>query len=588
MIEYIEKEIKSISTNTTVTDHIKKELKEDDKELKFELLALRFMLEEGKVKPVFTMGDYSHPTFEQLGEEGIEYVKSRAENVNVTNNYLIARYNQIAYNHPETKHNKYLDNSINAYLKIIAELTSKKNNERDYDLQVALYNFIHLGAESKNNHTIIKDEFKRLMHLKTLPARIKMNLIETAVEVKSVFKPADLKMYIPLWDTIYKGVKKNGDNSWVRYFAETGLNLAKRTQTDVKPWYSEIGDTYRIDTLKEAPNDDRIMVAVIHCDSAIRAYKSAGNDVKLEEMRVLRVDLKDRFKLPVHHFEIEIEKDVIFERSKTTRKLLDSLFAMESNDMYSSLSVGHGLFPSADDMANQAKDRSSFLDMISTAYFDTNNNKASDASSKEEKKIKKFYESYNYLLGFAIIPMLNEIFYQGVVRDKITFENFTKFLKEDTWMGKVPIRKGGTSSWVQMIAFAMNEYFTQMERMLIYPDYNYIPVVLLDSLTTKFEGAFRQLCGLKGIIITTETKEGQREKFLHELIYDDEVLKIFGKDDIIFFRYLYTSNGLDLRNRIAHSFMVMEDYGLSAVHLVIMSFLRLGRYDLKQKKKITT
>ncbi len=585
MIDYIEKEIKSISANTKVTDLINKELNENDKELKFELLALRFMLEKGEVKPVFTMGDYSHPTFEQLGEDGIEYIKLRAEDTNITNDYLIARYNQIAYNHPESKHNKYLDNSINAYLKIIAEYTSKKINEKDYDLQVTLYNFIHLGSESKNNHQIIKDEFDRLMHLKSLPTRIKMALIETAIEVKAIFKPKDLKNYIPLWTDIYKKFKKDGDNSWIRSYAETGLNLAKRTQTDVKPWYSEIGDAYRIDTLKEAPNDDRIMVAVIHCDSAIRAYKSAGNKVKLEEMRVLRVDLKDRFKLPVHHFEIEIEEDIIFERSERTRKLLDSLFAMESNDMYSSLSVGSGLFPSVDDMMNQAKDRSSFLDIVNTAYFDSNNNKASGASFQEEKKIKKFYESYNYLLGFAIIPILNEIFYQGVIRDNITFENFTKFLKEHTWMGKVPIRKEGTSSWVQMIAFAMNEYFTQMERMLIYPDYEYLPVVLLDSLTTKFEGAFRQLCGLKGIIITTETKEGQREKFLHELIYDDEVLKIFGKDDLIFFRYLYTSNGVDLRNRISHSFMVMEEYNLASVHLVIMSFLRLGRYDLKIKKK---
>lgn len=586
MIDHIEKEINTISNNFELTDLIKLEVDKGNVEgykdaLNFELLALKFMMEKGGVKPIFVMGDYSHPTYDQLGADGIEYLKER---VTITkNNYLAARYNQIIYNHPETKHNKFLTDGISAYLKVISERTSKEVDEDDYELQLILDNFINLGAESKKNHKTFRDEINRLMDLQSLPARQKRGIIELAIEVKSIFKALDLKEYISMWDDLYKEIKEDGDVYWIKTFAETGLLLAQRTQTDERPWHIEIGDCFRADTLQEASSENRMMVAVMHCDSAIRAYKSAGNEVMVEKMRVLRIDLKDKFEMPVIPFEFEIDKEIIFSIKDTARQMQESLFAKSSSDMFADMSQGIGIFPRIDDMMNTAKDRSFLRDLFNTAYYDSNNNKVTGANTDEDKKIKKFYETYNFQVNVFILPVLNDLFFNGVSNEKITYENILGFLKDNTWMGKTRIRKDSSTNWVVMLAPAMNEYFTQLERMKLFPDYEYQPVVLLDSLATKFEGAFRSLCKLHNIVITLETQEGQREKFLHELIYDDKVLEILGQDDVIFFRYLYTKNGLDLRNRIAHSFMILDEYNLNWVHLVIMSFLRLGRYDLVPK-----
>lgn len=178
---------------------------------------------------------------------------------------------------------------------------------------------------------------------------------------------------------------------------------------------------------------------------------------------------------------------------------------------------------------------------------------------------------------------MNQFFREGIARDHLNYENFIEFFRSRTWLAKVEIRhkKNDGSTWLTMIAPGLFEYFMQEQYALIYPNYEVEPVLILDSLTMKFEGAFRQLCSLKGIIVTTETKEGQREKFLHELIYDEEVAKKFEKEDILFFRFLYSKHRLNLRTRIGYSFMVVNDYSTAGIHLVILSFIRLGRYDIK-------
>ena len=57
------------------------------------------------------------------------------------------------------------------------------------------------------------------------------------------------------------------------------------------------------------------------------------------------------------------------------------------------------------------------------------------------------------------------------------------------------------------------------------------------------------------------------------------------EDDIAFFKFLFTSNGINLRNNVAHCFFTTKNYTSAVMLLLIVALLRLGNYKFETKER---
>lgn len=74
-----------------------------------------------------------------------------------------------------------------------------------------------------------------------------------------------------------------------------------------------------------------------------------------------------------------------------------------------------------------------------------------------------------------------------------------------------------------------------------------------------------------------------REKDITMLLHEDDVKRIIGEDDLLFFKYLLVEKaGLNLRHNVAHALIKYKEYNINTMHLLILALLRLGRYDFAE------
>ena len=73
------------------------------------------------------------------------------------------------------------------------------------------------------------------------------------------------------------------------------------------------------------------------------------------------------------------------------------------------------------------------------------------------------------------------------------------------------------------------------------------------------------------------------EALLDDLLRDSALLKVFSKDDIVFFEYVFTTKGLNIRNKVAHAFYIPQDYDVIKATLVFLCIMRLTKYQPREK-----
>ena len=168
-------------------------------------------------------------------------------------------------------------------------------------------------------------------------------------------------------------------------------------------------------------------------------------------------------------------------------------------------------------------------------------------------------------------------------------------MKNNTWYGQdftyIDTNKEIQGfDWIELLSPSLQSLIMQTE---IYTKTNkHNPqdcILAIDSLVLKFEGLLREFSRMIGAQ-TIEIKEsGTEERINIDKLLDNEKLKeLIPKDDIAFFKFLLTSEGINLRNNIAHCFFKTKNYTLANMLLLIVALLRLGNYILKSTEKEIT
>jgi hypothetical protein len=111
-------------------------------------------------------------------------------------------------------------------------------------------------------------------------------------------------------------------------------------------------------------------------------------------------------------------------------------------------------------------------------------------------------------------------------------------------------------------------------------------VLCIDSLALKFEGILRDFAKVIGAPSQVHSKGWNREAYIEDLLEDEKIKSFLHEDDVLLFKYLFTSQGQNIRNNVAHSFYKFHHYKPELMILIILAVLRISKYRVNVDKLI--
>lgn len=301
-------------------------------------------------------------------------------------------------------------------------------------------------------------------------------------------------------------------------------------------------------------------------------------------------DSKDVLKeLTQIKFDVHLDK-INFQTSSTEHKELEILWKIidGTSDLISSLESKYILeyFSKHSDNLHQITtdkgDKKLFNDAFKTIVMDINRNtkEKSNDGNKLSENIGGFYSLF-------FIPIFEQSLYKSILNGNLNYINFYDFF-ENSWIGlKTKFNNGNLvieETWLDLIKPALYNFFALFELTVIHKKSDLNPyIICIDSLTLKFEGIIRDFIRWMGGS-TIKNKNGSNEEILlDEMLNHEILLESFEENEIELFKFVFTRQGLNIRNDVVHGFYKSADYDFKKVSLIFLCILRLGKYQFDIK-----
>lgn len=554
--------------------------KTEDEEVKklcsFELYFADFIMEKGIQLPKFQVGGNSYPSLE-LFDDDFQYIKTRAENTE--NPKYKAKYNHLLWLSPQI-HIDYAKEAIESYFSLLQNSSfSNQDNLLCRSFGKYFENLFVLSQTINYKKNEAVEYFVSLLETDKLNDFTKYSIMDFIV---ANGKKID-KSTIQTFYDYSKNAIENLESRVLESYLNLLVILSQKLGTSPSEFHEKLGD-YHVSQIEIQKKES--FVYSIFYSKALEEYRKAGNKSKIEETAVLleqskkKIDLK---KVSVEMKDEEFNKalNLWWELIQTKTSVL--VEKGDSKDIYESLTV-EKLFTKSVEVKDETN--MSILDLVSTYVFDINKNISKDKS--------RAFNPYFLQIKFSL-QQIGLIFSKGIESGKISFESLMDYLKSKTWYRydftyEMPDGKIEGINWIDLLSPSLQAFFVQQEIDLKTSSHNSQGYVLaIDSLVLKFEGLLREFSRALGAQ-TIEIKEnGTKERISFDKLLDNEKVKaLIPEDDIAFFKFLFTSDGMDLRNNIAHSFYSTKNYSSEKMLLLIVALLRLGNFKIEPKKNNTS
>ena len=413
-------------------------------------------------------------------------------------------------------------------------------------------------------------------------------LLELMTENRGHFRPDDQKRIPILCQLRSEQLRAKGNLHGAIEMNKLGMRADQLLSSKTADWNRRIAECYErlMETREKSP-----MVAAEWCQRAMDYYKAAGDITKVEELAKKR----EKFGGEMEFQEISTEIDQtahIAWCEKVGKELSDH----STDEILLAIVADPNLLPLEDDMLLQAKEAAKvtpLLSLISETVMDDRMHVVEHASTPEEKLKRGTLEAFKFHLKLEKVPLINSVMYHAYRAGKLDSTKVIKHLQTYSWLGatlKSPrgSNKDYTFCWLDQLRPALDEYFSYMGKVVEGHEPSDAPMMVIDSLTLKFEGLVRDFAQLNGILTHNDIRDKAgrtvtREKDLSQLLFDPRIAELFSADDLLYFRFLYVEHsGFTLRHRVAHSLMLIEDYNFGILQLLFVAIMRLAKYPIKK------
>ena len=537
---------------------------------------------------------YQYPRLDDYQSAAFEYVKQRAKDT--SSPVLKARYNHLLWKSIKgIKNSKYAKAAVDSYVEVVKYYTGLLNNsDEEITSQItkwfeALVSVVH---DSKYRTAEAIDISKGLLFNNTVNIKfyIRHSILETMLDFPGVFKKETFENTLSLFEEDIKLTEsgKSDDHLMAKYYLPTAIKIASKIGEDSRKWYTKIGEFY-VRTADKENDPERNWIKLQFYSSAIQNFRQAGDTAKRQQAEEKYAALKEEVTLPT--VEVPYDDDHIKHLNEMEEEIkgkTEILLEQPPDIVYEFITKG-SFFPTLQFLRERGGIKTEpWMQGITTVKFDRNKNIESVSS---EDNGEDWMFSYKYYLRHVVNPYLYYVFIPGIQSGVLTYKNFVSYLSRNTWFGATLTKKdlGGKVihyNWISMIAPSVVEYFVQMQSSLDSKEYKPNFILSIDSLTTKFEGLFREFCIRIKTPTSTNNKTTMQELYIHQLLKHPTIQKSFTEDDRLLFEYLFTKeNGLNLRNNIAHCYFDYSDYSYGYFHLLLAALLRLGKYKFNIEQK---
>ena len=519
-----------------------------------------------------------------------DYLEQR---LNYTRNPVLKlHYSKILWFSPKSEF-KYGNNLITSNLELFNIYKDKmiENKDDKYSLKTfnSLKNAFSISYQLNYKKDVIKSEVISTIkeHNFFDDSTLGIFIVKWIWEERKKFKKEDFECIDAFCWRLSKKLADEGDLHFSIDILEHGAKIEQKLQTKNFKWREEIALSYE-KLVEKYEKDNNGLMALKYCPLAIDKYKDINNIKKVNELEKKYIAINNG--IEYSKFSIKINMS---EFMKIIEEIADNVLKYEPNEIILFLMTSNDLFPKYSDLIiiteKNAKE-TPILSECSKIIIDQNGHPAKYIETNGENKRFNPYFKYKEHLEVYYKHLITEIFIKAVLNKKFSAKILINHLKNNSWIGKDQDTRQGSKieyNWLEFITPAISNYFHQIEIYVTNPDdANFI--LCIDSLVLKIEGMIRDLCESNKIITSKSDRNNKltrKEKDINELLHENKLEEVLGKDDILFLRILLIEKaGYNLRNNIAHSLIKSNDYTIYNANLLLLAILRLSKFDLKDKR----
>lgn len=592
LYQYLESNIKGFDS-LNFSDELTQKyqfLGSDDDIVRWEFIAQRFKLDDGKTMPYFTSSDLDeegnviiieHPNHDSLSKGAYEYYTSRLGST--SNPLLSIRYLQILFNsrlkfRHANQGKEIIDISLDRLLK-----SSFDSSQKNQGLELRLLGNALCLSVRCNNYRLSEIEETIVRNLGS-PSKqylwIQL-LLQSIYQIRKKLSDQFLEEVLSKGRLIIDSLIEEENIVIGPSFIDTLTHFQARLNDDTRPYSILKGRLY-----EKAAQSDKILNAtskVIQLFYAFKAYSAAKDEESVDRVNLQLEDLKSVAVAELDIIPLRIDGDQRKYLEAFMNSILDGLRDGDSESTMKFLAGSRQVLPPY--ISEDSKEGFLITDIVTSITFDKNKNfKLGIGHTDLEKRLESYFIEFQ--LYYA--HLINAIFIEGVNDGRISARTIINFLERYSWLGKTlsidtPDDQTIKYNWAHELGNVLLEFFGQLEASIFSGYYQGNYAMCTDLIVLKIEPILRDLAKRRKINTTHLKNDTLQEVPLEELIRRLEKNEELSMQDVEFFKFLYVVEGQNIRNNIAHGFMKGNDYKYYIFLLVLLSILRISTFNIEEK-----